>query len=108
MKVTIYYTQEVLGEGFGLNDDYFRDDMENRYYGDSACEEWMPYCVLNDTNDSIELIVVLLPDPFGPSNPNISPLYTSKDKLSIAFFPLYSLVNLLTSITFSIKNSPLY
>lgn len=37
----------------------------------------------------MQFIVVDLPLPFGPSNPNISPSCTSKDRLSIAFNSLY-------------------
>ena len=53
-------------------------------------------------SDNTLFIVVVLPLPFGPKSPRISPLFTSKDKLSMAFKFLYSFVKFLTSITFSI------
>lgn len=49
----------------------------------------------------MQFIVVVLPLPFGPNNPSISPFFTSKDKLSTAFIFLYSFVKSLTSIIFS-------
>ena len=47
----------------------------------------------------MQFIVVDLPLPFGPSNPNISPSCTSKDRLSIAF---YCFTKFFTSIILSI------
>lgn len=44
------------------------------------------------------LIVVVLPAPFGPKNPNISPFLTEKDTLSTAIKLLYFFVRLLVLI----------
>ena len=38
----------------------------------------------NFKRDNRQLMVVVLPLPFGPSKPNISPFFTSNDKLSKA------------------------
>ena len=52
------------------------------------------------SKDNIQLIVVDLPLPFGPSSPKISPSCTSNVKSFIALIFLYSFVKFLTSTTF--------
>ena len=43
-------------------------------------------------------IVVVFPAPFGPRNPRISPVFTSNEMLSTAFWSPYSLVRFRTAI----------
>ena len=56
------------------------------------------------SNDNKQFIVVDLPLPLGPSNPNISPSFTLNDKLSTALSSLYFLVKSLTSIKIKKKH----
>ena len=56
------------------------------------------------TSKSISIVVVL-PAPFGPSKPNISPVFSSKEILSTAVKSPNFLVRFLTSKTlFNIKH----
>src|SRR5713226_3354386 len=50
-------------------------------------------------------IVVVLPAPFGPRNPMISPLPTSKFKSLIAVWPAYRLVRFSTLIIAKLRQS---
>ena len=48
--------------------------------------------------------MVLLPEPFGPINPRISPSFTSKETLLTAVKPPKTLVNALTANISAIEN----